>query len=138
MENTSKYNPTQNSFKSGMLGKCPRCQEGKIFSGLLKTAPECNVCGLDYSFTDTADGPAFFAMSIVMPFSMGMALWLELTYQVPIWVHLVTTIPFTLVSSLLLLRLIKGWLFSAEYIHEARDGSRTPKEYNKQSGDGES
>jgi uncharacterized protein (DUF983 family) len=39
--------------------KCPRCGQGKLFDGFLKLAPRCNVCGLDFSFADTADGPAF-------------------------------------------------------------------------------
>jgi len=42
--------------------RCPRCGEGRLFDGFLTFAKQCNVCGLDYSFADTADGPAFFAM----------------------------------------------------------------------------
>jgi len=47
--------------------KCPRCGQGRLFNGFLTFAKKCDVCGLDYSFADTADGPAFFAM-------MGMGL----------------------------------------------------------------
>ncbi len=39
--------------------KCPRCGQGRLFNGFLTFAKECDVCGLDYSFADTADGPAF-------------------------------------------------------------------------------
>src|SRR3954451_9403492 len=42
--------------------KCPRCGQGRLFNGFLTFAKKCDVCGLDYAFADTADGPAFFAM----------------------------------------------------------------------------
>ena len=59
------YHPTENPMKTGILGRCPRCQQGHLFNGFLKLAPSCEVCELDYSFADPADGPAFFAMTIV-------------------------------------------------------------------------
>ena len=116
------YESTTNSFKTGIRGRCPRCQQGRIFETYLKVADHCDVCGLDYSFTNTADGPAFFAMSIIAPFAMALAMWLELAFEAPIWVHLLTTLPFTVFGCIFFLRPIKGWLFSIEYIHGIRDG----------------
>ena len=131
--NKKSYNITNTPFKTGIQGKCPRCQKGAIFSGYLKIAPKCNVCGLDYSFSDTADGPAFFSMSIVMPLSMAVALWLEIVYSPPLWVHLLTTLPITGLACLYFLRRTKGWLFCAEYVHEARDGTLEPQnDFDKQ------
>jgi uncharacterized protein (DUF983 family) len=48
----------------GLRCRCPRCGKGKLFDGFLTMAPRCEHCGLDYSFVDTADGPAFFVMFI--------------------------------------------------------------------------
>lgn len=93
-----------------------------MFSGYLKVAKKCDVCGLDFSFTNTADGPAFFAMSIVAPPAMALALWLELAFEVPIWVHIVTTLPFTVFGCLFFLRPLKGWMVCVEYMHGIRDG----------------
>lgn len=104
------YHPTENPMKTGILGRCPQCQQGHLFQGFLKLAPSCEVCGLDYSFADPADGPAFFAMTIVAVPAMIFALWLQTTYEVSIWVHLFTTLPLTLFGSLALLRPLKGWL----------------------------
>ena len=117
------YNPTTNPAITGILGRCPRCQKGHLFSGFLKLAPRCEVCGLDYSFADPADGPAFFAMTIVAVPALLFALWLQLTYEPPIWVHLLTTLPLTLFGSLLLLRPLKGWLVCSQYFHKAEEGS---------------
>lgn len=122
---TQDTNPTTTPFKTGILGRCPQCQRGKIFKTYLGVADHCDVCGLDFSFTNTADGPAFFAMSIVAPFAMALALWLELVFEAPIWVHLFTTLPFTTLGCLFFLRPLKGWLVSSEYIHGIRDGKLT-------------
>jgi uncharacterized protein (DUF983 family) len=117
------YTPTQNPMVTGILGKCPRCQQGSLFSGVLALAPRCEVCGLDYSFADPADGPAFFAMTIAAVPALAFALWLQLTYEPPIWVHLFTTLPVTLGACLLLLRPLKGWLVCSQFFHKAEEGS---------------
>ena len=49
---------------SGIAGRCPTCGRGKLFSGYLKLAPRCNVCGLDYGFADSGDGPAVFVILV--------------------------------------------------------------------------
>ncbi|PSJ58274.1 DUF983 domain-containing protein [Pseudaminobacter soli (ex Li et al. 2025)] len=119
----SNYTPTENPMLTGILGRCPRCQQGHLFRGFLSLAPSCEVCGLDYSFADPADGPAFFAMTIVAVPALGFALWLQLTYEPPIWVHIITTLPLTIGSCMLLLRPLKGWLVCSQYFHKAAEGS---------------
>lgn len=119
----SNFTPTDNPMKTGILGLCPRCQKGHLFEGFLKLAPSCDVCGLDFSFADPADGPAFFAMTIVAVPALGFALWLQITYEPPIWVHLLTTLPLTLGACMLLLRPLKGWLVCSQYFHKAQEGS---------------
>lgn len=119
----SSFTPTDNPMKTGILGLCPRCQKGHLFEGFLKLAPSCDVCGLDFSFADPADGPAFFAMTIVAVPALGFALWLQITYEPPIWVHLLTTLPLTLGACMLLLRPLKGWLVCSQYFHKAQEGS---------------
>ena len=106
----------------GIRGRCPRCGKGHIFAGFLKLAKRCDQCGLDMSFADPADGPAFFVMSIVAVPVTIFAIWLELGYEPPFWVHLLTTFPLLLVSSLLLLRPFKGWLVCSQYINKAEEG----------------
>ncbi|NGN41185.1 DUF983 domain-containing protein [Mesorhizobium sp. CGMCC 1.15528] len=122
MESTS-FTPTTNPAKTGILGLCPRCQKGHLFQGFVKLAPRCEVCGLDYSFADPADGPAFFSMTIVAVPALLFALWLQLTYEPPILVHLLTTLPLTLLACTALLRPLKGWLVCSQFFHKAEEGS---------------
>jgi uncharacterized protein (DUF983 family) len=110
--------------------KCPRCGKGKLFDGFLKLAPRCEVCDLDYSFADTADGPAFFAMMGMAVPVTAFAVWLELAYEPPLWVHAVTTLPVILLLCVLPLRFLKGALVASQYVNkaeEARFGGSRPE-----------
>ena len=116
------YQPTDNPMKTGILGRCPRCQEGHLFQGYLKLAPSCEVCGLEYSFADPADGPAFFAMTIAAVPALAFAVWFQVTFDAPVWMHLFTTMPITLLGCLALLRPLKGWLVCSQFFHKAEEG----------------
>ena len=118
----SGYTPTDNPMKTGCMGLCPRCQAGHLFSGYLKLAPRCEVCGLDYSFADPADGPAFFAMTIGAVPALAFGVWLQATYNVPLWSHIFITLPLTVLGCMALLRPLKGWLVCSQYFHKAEEG----------------
>ncbi|GLS20654.1 membrane protein [Labrys miyagiensis] len=112
----------QSIWRVGIRGRCPRCGRGKLFNGFLKLAPKCNACGLDYSFADPADGPAFFVMMTMAFPATGFGMWIELSYDPPLWVHFVTTLPFLLLSCIPILRPIKGVLVASQYINKAEEG----------------
>jgi uncharacterized protein (DUF983 family) len=101
--------------------KCPRCGKGKLFDGFLKLAKSCDVCGLDYSFADPADGPAFFAMMGMAVPATAFAIWLDLTYNPPLWVHAVTSLPIMLLLCVPPLRFLKGALVASQYVNKAEE-----------------
>jgi uncharacterized protein (DUF983 family) len=113
-------------LKVGLLGRCPRCGKGHLFKGFLTLAPRCEVCGLDYSFADPADGPAFFVMMTMAFPVVAFAVWIELTYNPPLWVHLVTTLPFLLLACVPILRPFKGLLVASQYVNKAAEGRLAP------------
>jgi uncharacterized protein (DUF983 family) len=106
----------------GLAGCCPRCGQGALFQGFLKVAPRCEVCGLDFSFADSADGPAFFVMSFAGFVVVAAALVVEVLYQPPYWVHALLWIPLILAMTLLPLRPIKGLLIALQFHHKAAEG----------------
>lgn len=99
--------------------RCPRCGEGPLLKGYLTIRESCPACGLDYSFADPADGPAFFVMSIVGVVAMAGMMALELGLHPPFWVHLVVTVPLVLVLCLGSLRPFKAWLVAEQYARSA-------------------
>ncbi|GLQ38606.1 membrane protein [Rhizobium albus] len=117
------HHPAVDPVRAGLKGVCPRCGEGRLFDGFLSLKPECQACGLDYGFADAGDGPAVFVIMIIGFLVVGMALWAELTFQPPLWVHLLLWAPVTLVLCLALLRALKGVLITLQYKHNAREGA---------------
>ena len=53
---------------------------------------------------------------------VGLALWLEVSFNPPLWVHFVLWIPLTLVLCLGALRLAKGILVALQYRNKAAEG----------------
>jgi uncharacterized protein (DUF983 family) len=120
-EDRALYAP-QNPFAAGMRGRCPRCGEGRIFFGFLTLAPRCSACGLDFSFADSADGPAVFVILIVGFIIAGAALLTEVAYSPPLWVHFLLWGPLVLILCLGMLRPLKGVLIALQYHHKAEQG----------------
>ena len=114
--------PPLSPYQTGIKGLCPRCGRGHLFQGFLTLKPSCEVCGLDYTFADPADGPAFFAICFTSVPAVGIACWLEVAYQPPLWVHLFTSLPLVMLASILPLRPLKGWLVNSQYFFKAEEG----------------
>jgi uncharacterized protein (DUF983 family) len=109
-------------IKAALASKCPRCGKGKLFDGFLTLAPRCESCGLDYSFADSGDGPAVFVTLLAGFVVLGLALWVELTYEPPFWLHLVIFFPLTIIVCLGMLRPLKSFMVAAQFHHKAEEG----------------
>lgn len=114
--------PPIDPISTGLKRRCPRCGEGRLFSGLLAPARSCGACGLDYSFADAGDGPAVFAILIIGFVVVGLALWAEVSLNPPLWLHFALWVPLTVVLAIAALRLIKGVLIALQYRNKAAEG----------------
>jgi len=110
-----------NPFLAGLRGRCPRCGEGRLFSGYLKIAGECEACGLDFSGEDAGDGPAVFIMFAVGFIVVPLALVTEIAASPPVWLHMILWIPLALVLIGLMLRPFKAVLYALQYTHNASE-----------------
>lgn len=102
-------------------GCCPRCGTGRLFDGLIRFAPKCRACGLDFHAYNVGDGPAAFLILIVGAIVTAGAIWVELAFSAPYWVHLIW-LPVAVGLTLLGLRLGKAMLIAREYQTNAREG----------------
>jgi uncharacterized protein (DUF983 family) len=105
----------------GWKGLCPRCGKGKMFKSWLKIVDTCDVCGLDYRFAAPDDGPAFFSLCIIALPLIAFVVWLQVAFDPPFWVHVVTSVPFMAAGTLLPLRPIKGWLVASQFVNRAQE-----------------
>jgi uncharacterized protein (DUF983 family) len=97
--------------------RCPRCGEGRIFTGLLTVRQACPACGLDLSAEDAGDGPAVFLIFFLGAVAVGIAAWMELEFSPPIWVHLLVLTPVILGGAIGLLRPLKAAMIALQYRH---------------------
>jgi uncharacterized protein (DUF983 family) len=110
------------AFKAGLFGRCPKCGQGKLYKGFINLDERCASCGLDYDFADSGDGPAIFIMLIVGFLVVGLAIWVEVTYRPPYYVHALLWLPGVIILSALLLRPLKALLIALQYKHQAKEG----------------
>ena len=115
---------TAHPLAAGLLGRCPNCGEGHLFEGFLQVSPRCEACGFDLAKADSGDGPAVFVI-MVAGFLMAFgALFPEVAFSPPVWVHLVVWLPATLVICLVLLRPFKGAMLAAQFMNKASEARR--------------
>jgi uncharacterized protein (DUF983 family) len=100
---------------SGLICRCPRCGKGHLFRGFLNTKPACEKCGLSYAFANPSDGPAICVMLLAGFFVLGFALWLDITFEPPVWINLLVTLPIAVGICLGILRPLKGAFIAIEY-----------------------
>jgi uncharacterized protein (DUF983 family) len=122
MPDEERRYPPISPVSTGLAGRCPRCGEGRMFSGFLTVARSCEVCSLDYGFADAGDGPAVLVTLLAGFVVLGIALAVEVAYEPPLWVYVVVFVPLTLVVCLGMLRPLKGLLIASQYSNKAAQG----------------
>lgn len=121
MQDQASYPPTD-PWRAGLRGRCPRCGQGRLFRGFLKLAERCDVCGLDYSFADPADGPAFFVMVFACIPAISFAAWAEIVHEPSMWFHIFVSLPLVLLTCIPPLRPLKGLFVASQFHHKAEEG----------------
>ena len=118
--------PPQSPYHVGLRGLCPRCGQGHLFKGFIDVDPQCDSCGMTFDFADAGDGPAVFVILFTGFIVLGLALWVEIKYEPPIWLHLTIFLPMVLVVVLGMLRPLKGLLIALQYRNKAEQGRLVP------------
>ena len=106
----------------GFQGCCPRCGQGRLYSGLLTPAKSCMNCSLDYSFIDSGDGPAVFVILIVGFVIMALAMLLHTSFDLPLWLEVLILIPVISGMCIWALRFAKGVMIALQYRTKAEQG----------------
>jgi uncharacterized protein (DUF983 family) len=107
--------------EAALFGCCPRCGARTLFDGLVRFAPRCRACGLDFARFNVGDGPAAFLTLVIGGLVTGLALWLELSASPPWWLHVILWLPLTTGLVILGLRVSKAMLLIREYRADARE-----------------
>ncbi|MBU2379488.1 MAG: DUF983 domain-containing protein [Alphaproteobacteria bacterium] len=117
-----------NPIRAGLVCRCPNCGKGRLFSGFLKVVDRCAVCGFDFTRLNTGDGAAIFIMQIAGGLVVFTALFVEIAYAPPMWVHLVIFMPLVLILSLGLMRPGKGVMIALQMRNKAGQTRHGPSD----------
>ncbi|WP_443018073.1 DUF983 domain-containing protein [Sphingomonas sp. 37zxx] len=109
-------------YRLSITGGCPRCAEPTLFAGMLRFAPRCSNCGLDFLQFNVDDGPAAFLTFGVGTLITILAIVVELAYSPRWWVHVALWVPLTIIAVIGSLRIAKVTLLVLEYRNAAREG----------------
>jgi uncharacterized protein (DUF983 family) len=90
-----------------------------LFRGFLDVRDRCGVCGFDLARADSGDGPAVFVIFVVGFIVVSLALWTEVRFEPPYWVHAALWLPLTVILTLGLIRPFKATLIALQFKHKA-------------------
>ncbi len=107
---------------ASLLGRCPRCGQGRLFDGYLTIAPRCAACGLDFAMFDVGDGATVFVVLFAGIVVCASALIVEVKFSPPYWVHAVLWLPLIAIVVGGGLRIVKAALMVLQYRNKAGEG----------------
>ena len=87
----------------------------------MKVRPVCKVCGYDLASVATGDGAASFIMQIAGALVGFSALYVEIAFSPPMWLHLIVWLPLVAALSLGLMRPGKGLMTALHMRTKARE-----------------
>lgn len=103
------------ALRRGLMGKCPHCGQGHIFSSYIKVLPECGACHEDLIAQRADDLPAYIVLFIVGHLVVGGMMTIETYYEWPVLWHVILWPMLTLILSLALLPRIKGAVIGLQW-----------------------
>ncbi len=104
---------------AGLRCRCPRCGEVALYDGLLTVRESCTVCGFDLRAQDPGDGPAVFVILILGAVVVALAVFVEMKFEPPLWVHAVIWPWVILGGAIFMLRVFKATLIALQFRHRA-------------------
>jgi uncharacterized protein (DUF983 family) len=97
------------------LCRCPRCAEGRLFSGFFVVKPQCEHCGLNFAKGDMGDGPAVFLIFILGAVLVPIALVVSMRVEWPLWAHAILWGILILAATLGLLQPARALTLALQY-----------------------
>jgi len=104
---------TTTALLRGFMRKCPCCGAGALFDGYLKRADVCLHCAESFVGVDADDGPAWLTIGVVAHIIVPLLIFLETRGTMSYGAEATLMLSVTIVSTLLLLPLCKGFFIAA-------------------------
>lgn len=107
--------PVGRSVWRGWRRRCPRCGEGRLFEGYLKTRPACETCGQEFFHHRADDGPPYLTLLIVGHIVGPAMLWYYMALRPEPVPFMLIFMVASLAMSLWFLPRLKGGLVAVQW-----------------------
>ena len=112
------------ALRRGLLGRCPNCGSGSLFSSYLKPVEGCAVCGEAYGHIRSDDAAPWLTILVVGHVAVPIILAVEGRTHWPTWVSLAVWLPFVFALTLAFLPRAKGFLMAVLWFTRAPGSER--------------
>jgi uncharacterized protein (DUF983 family) len=99
----------------GLLGRCPACGQGRLFHAFVKVADHCEACGEPFHHHRADDFPAYVVIVIVGHIIVPLAMFVEIAYSPPYWLHAAIWLPLVLALGIGMLQPVKGLIVALQW-----------------------
>ena len=103
------------ALRRGVLCKCPRCGQGKLFRKWLKPVDSCAHCGLDISGQRADDLPAYIGIFVTGHLLAPVIIALITGFALSVWMLLAIIIPLAVIMLIGLLQPSKGAVIGLQW-----------------------
>ncbi|MCA9910465.1 MAG: DUF983 domain-containing protein [Anaerolineae bacterium] len=101
----------------GACLRCPHCERGRTFSGLLKVNQTCSVCGLRFEQEDGESvGGMYINLALAELTTMGGFFLIHSLYQPPVLPHLTFWVAYNIIFVVLFYRHSRSMWMSVSYL----------------------
>jgi uncharacterized protein (DUF983 family) len=99
----------------GLVGRCPNCGRGRMFSRFLKVADRCTACGEELFHQRADDFPAYLVIVLVGHIVVPLLLLVEIEYAPPLWFQATFWPALTLALALAFIQPVKGAIIAIQW-----------------------
>jgi uncharacterized protein (DUF983 family) len=107
--------PLLASMGRGLLGVCPACSKGHVFTTFLSVARHCEVCGEELYHQRADDLPAYLNIFVTGHVVVGVMMMFMDSEFLPIWGITLLTAAIAVMVAILMMRPLKGLVLGAQW-----------------------
>lgn len=119
-----KHPATPTALIRGVVGRCPRCGQGRLLHRYLKMAERCKVCGEPYGHLRVDDAASWLTILVVGHITVPIIFFCEVSFQLSLWLAYTVYLPLVGGLAALILPRCKGAIPAAMWAIKAEGSER--------------
>lgn len=112
------------AIRRALLGKCPNCGRGRLFTSYLRVIDRCPICKEPYGHIRSDDVAPWLTILVVGLFAVPTVLAIESRADWPLWVSLSAWLSVAVVLTLIVLPRVKAVLIGLIWLSRTQDSER--------------